>query len=912
MGRRDGPSSWISEDSTWPATGIALAKNGIQFILENLELLLHNQTSIPPESLSVRLLYEHLKFSRLFLERLQMISSFPLSKLEDLIGDLLREVKTILYATDSCVYRTIIVEKNTTSWLPTNDFDQYCRGIEDLVKRMRKLEEEINVAPAVVVHSGHDESSSSSSHKNSTTSIGFDEEKGELLGKLLGAGGKQLMVISIIGMGGIGKTTLAQTLFNDPQVVLHFHVRAWNFFSQEYDKRKSLTNILSYMIDAKDPVFNSSDSESIGQRLYKSLKGRKYLIVIDGIWDIGQWKDIKMYFPEDNTSSRILLTSRIRDVALEIAPDISPHLLRFLTPDESWDLFESRVFPENNGVPEELTKLGKHIVERCQGLPLAICVVAGILVKEEKTEEQWRRIANNIGKKHLPKRESLWETPSDFSEHYMDILELSYKHLPWMLQSCFLYLGTYSDDTSISVKKLLFSWIAEGLIIQQQNTDQSLEDTAEDCLKELIHRSLVIVVERRSDGGVKLCRIHDLLRDLCHTEVEEKKFLQPICQCGAIYEGFCYRVFDSPHIVRPFHQCWPHFHFHKSPFYASVRTVFNKESFPVYRFLRRLELKNVVLLDLPKQISLLFHLRYLELQVDRVTSHLSSVFQLWNLETCILYVDKGGRFQVPYEFWTMIKLRHLQISQELVFSAPQCFTESRVVESSVLDEAIYPTLLENLQTISQLCPSGSVNNVLARTPNLRKLGLHMSLSVSNEHFDFPNLAHLDLLQTIKFEYQTLGIVPLTVPRLQLHKFPPNLKKLTLIGSHLQWEEMSIISMLPSLEILKLKNNFFSGPLWETSDDGFLHLKFLKLSHMDLQKWISLSDHFPKLEHLVLNGCLDLEEIPLEIGDINTLQTIKVYGSSNSTMESANQIQESQKSIGNDDLKIFISHQFEGY
>lgn len=912
--KEDGPSSWIAEDRTWPATGIALAQNGIHFILENLDhsfssLLINNDQSSSSSSSSVRLLYEHLQYSSSFLEKLQqiMISPFPLSILGDLIADLLEKLKPILSYTDTCVHENLVPEKKHTDHL-----DQYCEGIDDLVKRMRTFEQK-EVSVASVAAAPAKESSFVSSHKNSTTRIGFDDERQDLLDKLIKTtpGGKK--VISIIGMGGIGKTTLAQTLFNDPQVVYHFHIRAWNFFSQEYDKRKSLSNMLSYIIDGKDPVFNSrdGDNEIMGQRLYKSLKGKRYLIVIDGIWDIKQWEDIKMYFPEDNTSSRILLTSRIKGVALQIAPDISPHFLRFLTPEESWDLFESRVFLENNnGVPEELTRLGKRIVERCQGLPLAICVVAGILVKEDKTVQQWRHIANNIGKKHRTETKNMWkrETSSDFSEHYMDILELSYKHLPRMLQSCFLYIGTYSDDTSIPVKKLLLSWIAEGLVTIQQrqnnNTDQNLENAAEDCLKELIQRSLVIVMEKRSDGGVKLIRIHDLLRDLCHTKVDEKKFLQPFCKCGTIYEGYRrFRGFSSPRIVRPFHNCWPYFHLNRNSFYALVHNVFNEESFLIYRFLRRLELKNVVLLDLPEEISLLFHLRYLELQVDHITSHLSSVFKLWNLETCILYVEKGGRVEVPNEFWKMLKLRHLEISQELVFSDPQCFPET-----------IRPTTLENLQTISQLCPSASVKDVLSRTPNLTKLGIHMSLSVSNEHFDhFPNLAHLDLLQKIKFEYQTLGILPMIVmPHLQLHKFPPNLKKLTLSGSHLQWEEMSIISMLPKLEILKLKNNFFSGPVWETSDDGFCHLKFLKLSYMDLQKWISSSDHFPKLECLVLNGCQDLEEIPLEIGDIPTLQTIKVYGSSKSVMESANQIQESQNLIGNDDLKVFISHQFEEY
>ena len=112
--------------------------------------------------------------------------------------------------------------------------------------------------------------------------------------------------------------------------------------------------------------------------------------------------------------------------------------------------------------------------------------------------------------------------------------------------------------------------------------------------------------------------------------------------------------------------------------------------------------------------------------------------------------------------------------------------------------------------------------------------------------------------------------------------------------------MSVLGMLPNLEILKIKDNFFSGPRWETSEDGFRSLKFLKLSHVDLEQWITSESHFPKLELLVLNACLDLVEIPSAIGDIYTLlgyqgvQIIKAW-----------RIQELQRNFGNDESNVFI-------
>ncbi|KAI5679177.1 hypothetical protein M9H77_10127 [Catharanthus roseus] len=149
------------------------------------------------------------------------------------------------------------------------------------------------------------------------------------------------------------------------------------------------------------------------------------------------------------------------------------------------------------------------------------------------------------------------------------------------------------------------------------------------------------------------------------------------------------------------------------------------------------------------------------------------------------------------------------------------------------------------------------------------------------------------------------MVPFDIHRKSL---PPSLKKLTLVGSHVKWGKMSIIGRLPNLEVLKIKDNFFSGPIWETREKGFRSLKFLKLSHVDLQQWISCSSHFPRLEHLVLNGCLDLEEIPTEIGEIGTLHTVEVYRSSISTVEWAKEIQEILCEV----VKVLIYQHFQEF
>ncbi|XP_027152293.1 putative late blight resistance protein homolog R1A-10 [Coffea eugenioides] len=775
-------------------------------------------------------------------------------------------------------------------------FHRYSRMIGNLLKKVKSVEKEVLVTfncNGAIDRAGKPSVKISLIHNPSSVIkekivVGLHEEARELLHKLIG-GRKQLEVICITGMGGIGKTTLACRLYDDPSVVNHFHLRAWTSVSQFCEKRELFSNILSSILNESDPIFSMSD-EHMGEKLYKCLKGNRYLIVVDDIWDIEAWHEIKVCFPEDDNCSRILMTTRNEDVASKVRISSSPpHRLRFLTHDESWDLFKQKVFPDKS-FPAELVEIGNQIVADCKGLPLAIVVIGGLLVKEVKTQEWWRQVAQNIG-----------SAISNGPENIMDILALSYEHLPPSLKSCFLYAGSFPEDYEIPVKRLIRSWIAEGFI---QHTDEQqledvlpeegkknkkLEDTAEDNLVDLISRSLLIVEKKRPDGGIKSCRMHDLLRDLCHRRVKEKKFLQPICKCRQ----------NGAHNPRTFSDC-QYFHFYNSHF-VNEGIVFNKDTLPVYKLLKTLDMRHINLDSFPEMVARLLHLKYLALRVDRIEKLPQSIFELWRLETFILNGDKGGRVALTTDILKMVNLRHFQISQELVLQQFWRALSRELHMSSEKGPALLPLILGKLQTISELCSLNSVENLLASTPNLRKLGFRFTLSKRNESFSFPNLSGLNQLEALKFEYQTLGMVPLGIPHPEM--FPPSLKKMTLIGSHLNWKEMAIIGELPNLEVLKIKDNFFSGPLWETSDDGFGSLKFLKLSHLDLQNWISYSGHFPRLEWLVINGCLDLEVIPSEMGEIPTLQKIEVYRSSNSAVESAGQIQESQRCFGNDDFKM---------
>ncbi|KAK6150827.1 hypothetical protein DH2020_015759 [Rehmannia glutinosa] len=340
--------------------------------------------------------------------------------------------------------------------------------------------------------------------------VGLEDEATYILDQLVG-GTQHLQSISIFGMPGLGKTTFAKKLYNHPCVNYRFDRRSWCVVSQMYQRKRLLIDILisSGCEDDKDRI-SKMEEENLVERIYKSLKGRRYLIVMDDIWDSNVWDDLRRCFPDDGNGSRILFTTRNKDVA---PPNSIIHALPSLSNEQCWELLEKKVF-HNDPCPPQLVGIGKEIATNCCGLPLAVVVIAGILLTGAKEESTWKNVEGRLASLIFYGR----------NNSMMQILEQSYKYLPKHLKPCFLYFGALPEYTEIPVRKLKWLWIAEGFIHEEDK--KSAESVAEIYLMELIDKSLVMVAKRRSDGGVKACVIHDLLRDLCLKIAEEENFLK--------------------------------------------------------------------------------------------------------------------------------------------------------------------------------------------------------------------------------------------------------------------------------------------------------------------------------------------------------------------------------------------------
>ncbi|KAL2559820.1 putative late blight resistance protein-like protein R1B-16 [Forsythia ovata] len=231
-----------------------------------------------------------------------------------------------------------------------------------------------------------------------------------------------------------------------------------------------------------------------------------------------------------------MVTTRLDNVGGYANSCSTPHHMRFLNEGESWNLFCENAFGKD-GCPTELKQVGKKIVQNCQGLPLAIVVIDGLLSKATKTQHCWTYIGENLS-----------SVMASNDDNYSKILSLSYKHLPHHLKECFLYIGIFPADYDIRISKLVKLWVAERLLKPVRS--KSLEDVAREYLLELVDRNLILVRVKSSIGKIKSCGIYDLLRDSCVREAQREKFfhVNNMGLCG-ISEGTKVRRF-SIHFIR--------------------------------------------------------------------------------------------------------------------------------------------------------------------------------------------------------------------------------------------------------------------------------------------------------------------------------------------------------------------------
>ncbi|KAK2985296.1 hypothetical protein RJ640_024292 [Escallonia rubra] len=712
-------------------------------------------------------------------------------------------------------------------------------------------------------------------HADEQHIIGFDKDIQKLEAKLLNVESKY-DVISIVGMPGLGKTTLAKKVFKS--IKHRFECSAMVYVSQEPNPREIMKDIARQVgLDQKE-----KREEYLETSLYEFLEEKRYIIMLDDIWDNETWDAMKICIPiKFANGGRILLTSRNSGVGRYIGGESSLHELVPLNPNDSWKLFSKMVMdPVRNTdevcVPPELNDVSRQIIERCGGLPLAIVLTTSLLLSREKTEHAWKGVLGNMGQGE--------------GDKLTKILDLSYKDLPIRLKPCFLYFGLFPESHEISVFQLVNLWVAEKLISASETSgDRTVEDMGEDYLNNLVSRNLIQVVSRRFDGRIRSCRIHDVLHNFCISIAVGSNFFNTLSNISSHSSMRVRRFTTHLSSITKLTSLK-----HQTPKLRGL-LCFNKEGilgveqprkiFKEFIFLRVLSIECRLgqYLSVPNEIGNFIHFSYLGLSGNWHAKFPATICNLKNLLT--LDAGKCMLLSLPTSIWQMKQLRHLILPATVVFHTPivgGCKIKNR-------DMLPIEASLPDLQTLFLVCDDRLRANWLYNFVSLRKLGISYSteqiievLSASTPISDklenmrlVWSLLYLQECPMTKFDfshYQNLYKLHLEGSMGKLPNpdtFPPNLTKLTLRMTAFDEESMEAMKKLPKLRILKMQEGSYKGKsIVCFGVQDFPQLEVLQIrGEPHLEELVTEESAMPKLRKLTISSCKNLSTLSERLRNI---------------------------------------------
>ncbi|CAO2150441.1 unnamed protein product [Urochloa humidicola] len=321
----------------------------------------------------------------------------------------------------------------------------------------------------------------------------------------------KMKIVSVVGVGGLGKTTLAKAVYDELKP--RYDCGAFLSIGRKPDLAQVFKDIFLLLLDKKEHkvIRGVTNQQLLIDELRKFLQNRRYFIVIDDVWEVPTWKTIKSALVENDTGSRVVTTTRNRDVASsEVIYELDP-----LSCHNSKKLFYTRLFGVKGECPaNHPAEASDEILKKCGGVPLAIITMASLLVG--KSREDWFDVCNTPGfyrgkGNHLVADNTEW------------ILSLSYYDLPSNLKTCLLYLSVYPEDYEIEKDSLIWKWIAEGFV--EKKIGRSLFQRGEEYFNQLINRSMIQTVESEWTGIIKRCRVHDMVLDLIRGLSDKENFV---------------------------------------------------------------------------------------------------------------------------------------------------------------------------------------------------------------------------------------------------------------------------------------------------------------------------------------------------------------------------------------------------
>ncbi|KAL3027237.1 hypothetical protein AAZX31_03G039600 [Glycine max] len=590
------------------------------------------------------------------------------------VNQWLIELKDVLYEADDLLDE--ISTKSATQKKVIKVFSRFtdrkmASKLEKVVGKLDKVLEGMKGLPLQVMAGESNESwnaQPTTSLEDGYGMYGRDTDKEAIMRLLLedSSNGVQVSVTAIVGMVGVGKTTLARSVFNDGNLKQMFDLNAWVCVSDQFD----IVMVTQTMIEqVTHESCKLNDLNLLQLELMDKLKNKKFLIILDDVWiqDYESWSNLTKPFLHGIRGSKILLTTRNENV-VNVAPYHIVQVLPLskLSNEDCWLVFANHAFPSSGAGEEDrraLEKIGREIVKKCNGLPLAARSLGGMLRRKHAIRE-WNNILES----------DIWELPESQCK-IIPALRISYHYLPPHLKRCFVYCSLYPKDYEFQKDGLILLWMAEDLL-KLPNKGKSLE-VGYEYFDDLVSRSFF--QHSRSNLTWDNCFVmHDLVHDLAlslggefyfrsedlrkETKIGIKtrhlsvtKFSDPISKI---------QVFDKLQFLRTFMAIY----FKDSPF--------NKEKEPgivvlKLKCLRVLSFCGFASLDvLPDSIGKLIHLRYLNLSFTSIKTLPESLCNLYNLQTLVLsHCEMLTR--LPTDMQNLINLCHLHINGTRIEEMPR-------------------------------------------------------------------------------------------------------------------------------------------------------------------------------------------------------------------------------------------------
>ncbi|XP_057502276.1 disease resistance protein RPP13-like [Actinidia eriantha] len=678
-------------------------------------------------------------------------------------------------------------------------------------------------------------------------------------------------VVSIVGMGGLGKTTIARKLYNTNNLRDKFKFSGWVSVSKDYNVgdllRRIIKSLKTSTTKEEFEMLEKMKEEDLESYLRNLLNEGRYLVVLDDIWDVRAWASLRGAFPDNRNGSRIIITTREKVVANLRNERTYVHELPFLGEVESWELFCKKVLPncnevddKNSRIPPDLESMAKDMVKKCRGLPLAIVVLGGVL--STKHPDEWPNV-----------QKYFWRYVSE--DHNVDvhqIFALSFNNLPYHLKFCFLYLGLFPEDTIVDAKQLYRMWVAEGFI----KLGNESEEVAAEYLKALIDKSLIQIVNRR-DSIIISCRIHDLLRDFAIQKSKELNLFH-------VYDG----AVDQKNRRLASH-CGFQRLVSLDPSNLHLRSLLvsnpKNESAEIEQLLSicmKLRLLRVLYLEdcpvnhsqqtgstrLPDEIGKLIHLRYLRLPATRINEFSPFIGNLQALQTIDMGRDARNPISLPDEICKAKQLRHLIGTFKWPFRVDN---------------------LTNLLTLNEVVVEGQMEFNPVDLINLREL--LVSITGQNNRFTLDSIGGLRSLQSFSliFGQEDAPLFPPLKPLshcqhlleltlwnsgcgwklpTELHEFLPNVKYLCLVAYSMPEDPMPILEKLPNLTFLEL--GLYCLNKLACTAGGFPQLQFLQIYGNGAQELQVEEGGIPLLKGL---SVLDSVRMPERLRSIPTIPWI---------------------------------------